>query len=118
MSALNITLKVQPTADKPVIYKLVRGSFGPDNVINFTIQTSLGGVYDLTGKTASLILLHKVTKNAVFDKGLTIVAPASGTAKYEPKEGDFSFLNIYYLRLRIKDVDNETFTERVLFQVV
>ena len=119
MPALEITLQVKPVSDRPAIYQISRGGFGPDNDINFTIQDSAGQVYDLTGKTASLILLDRITKHGIFEKDLDIVLPTGGTAKYEPKEGDFSFLNIYYLLVRIKDSANEEYTERpVLFQVV
>ena len=116
MPALEITLQVKPVSDRPAIYQFSRGGFGPDNDINFTIQDSAGQVYDLTGKTASLILLDRITKHGIFEKDLDIVSPGGGTAKYEPKEGDFSFLNIYYLLVRIKDSANEEYTERpVLF---
>ena len=122
MPELSIKLKLVQ-ADRPAIYKFVRGSFGPDSTLRFSVVDEADNPVSLENKTVFLVLFHKITQFPILEKECTIEQVGTPPddewfALYEPKEGDFSFLNIYYLRLKIKDVDNETFTERVLFQVV
>ena len=118
MGQQNITLKVQDTASEPTLYKVTRGSHGTANQFNFTIKKADGSTYDLTGKTVKF-LLYNFSRFPVFEKDVTLVTAASGTAKYVPADGDWYVKNLYFMRLSIYDSTNgKEFTEEVLFEVV
>lgn len=117
MATLAITLQLRPTDTEPNLYEFVTNSFGANNAITFTIKDAAGTVKNLTGFTLKM-LLYDFQRVAVWDKDLTIVVAANGTAKYTPLDGDLGVRNFYFLRVELKDSTNKEYTEEVLFAVV
>lgn len=100
MGNISVTLKVDTAPYRQdTLKKIPKDNFGID--FNFTIQTSAGAAYDITGTTPKFTLFRVGPYGMVMDfqKDCTIVSGTGGTCKYTVVSGDFTERRIYFARI-------------------